>query len=307
MTDVVTIPASVFTPIIQLVADGLNSRHSRRAYEHALNDFLLWYQNQRIDKLSRAVVLRYVAYLRDDVDLSPANINLRLSAIRRLVREASMNELLTEQTALAIERIEGVRQSGHTSGNWLTKAQATELVNAPDLKRGKGIRDRAILALLVGAGTRREELTTITVGHFQQRDGRWAIVDVSGKGNKIRTIPIAAWTKVAVDAWLVHAQITDGVVFRAMHKGGAMYDRAISVQSVMDIVHEYGAMIGVESLAPHDLRRTFAKLAYKGGSTIDQIALSLGHESIETTQRYLGLEQSFEDAPADHLGIQLAA
>jgi site-specific recombinase XerD len=90
-----------------------------------------------------------------------------------------------------------------------------------------------------------------------------------------------------------------------MDRGDHLTGKSISPQSIMDIVRHYGEEIGVEQLAPHDLRRTFAKLAYRGGARIDQISLSLGHESIETTQIYLGLEQDFTNAPADCLGLSL--
>ena len=59
------------------------------------------------------------------------------------------------------------------------------------------------------------------------------------------------------------------------------------------------------SLAPHDVRRTFAKLAHKGRAALEQIQLSLGHASIVTTERYLGVRQDLHDAPCDRLGIRL--
>ena len=57
------------------------------------------------------------------------------------------------------------------------------------------------------------------------------------------------------------------------------------------------------NLAPHDLRRTFAKLAHQGGARVEQIQLSLGHASIQTTELYLGLQQDFVDGPCDHLDL----
>jgi len=67
----------------------------------------------------------------------------------------------------------------------------------------------------------------------------------------------------------------------------------------------FSIAMGFGKIAPHDLRRTFAKLAHKGGSALDQIQLSLGHGSIQTTQRYLGVEQDLTDAPCDRLGLRL--
>jgi integrase len=76
-------------------------------------------------------------------------------------------------------------------------------------------------------------------------------------------------------------------------------------QNIMEAVVHYGKKIGVPKLAPHDLRRTFAKLAHKGRAALEQIQLSLGHASIVTTERYLGVRQDLQDAPCDRLGIRI--
>jgi integrase len=78
----------------------------------------------------------------------------------------------------------------------------------------------------------------------------------------------------------------------------------MTAQAIRDTVADYAGQVGV-NVAPHDLRRTFAKLAHKGGSPIDQIQLSLGHSSIQTTERYLGVNQDLHSAPCDVLGLKL--
>lgn len=81
---------------------------------------------------------------------------------------------------------------------------------------------------------------------------------------------------------------------------------SITPQAIRDIVNSYALKLENQGIAPHDLRRTFAKLAHKGGSPIDQIQLSLGHDSIQTTEKYLGVEQDLTDAPCDHLGLRIS-
>ena len=76
-------------------------------------------------------------------------------------------------------------------------------------------------------------------------------------------------------------------------------------QAIRDIVVVYAEKLKAQGIAPHDLRRTFAKLAHKGGSPINRIQLSLGHDSIQTTEKYLGVEQDLTDAPCDHLGLRI--
>ena len=82
----------------------------------------------------------------------------------------------------------------------------------------KGLRDRAILAVLLGCGLRRSEVAALTFAHVQQRDGRWCIVDLVGKHGRVRTVPMPNWVKVAIDAWTSAAGVADGRVFRPVNR-----------------------------------------------------------------------------------------
>ncbi len=89
-----------------------------------------------------------------------------------------------------------------------------------------------------------------------------------------------------------------------MNKGDRVVGDSLTSQAVQDIVKEYAAKCGYE-LAAHDLRRTFAKLARKGGADLMQIQLTLGHASVSTTERYIGEQQDLTSAPCDVLGLKL--
>jgi integrase len=190
------------------------------------------------------------------------------------------------------------------AGNWLIKEQAEQLLAAPDTATLKGKRDRALLALLMGCGLRRNEVAQLDLEEIQQREGRWVIVDLRGKHGRIRTVPMPGWAKVAVDTWARAAGITSGRIARAINKGGRITHDSLSPRGIFQLVVEYGRQIGVE-IGPHDLRRTFAKLAHKGNAALEQIQLSLGHASIVTTERYLGVRQNLHDAPCDYLGLEV--
>jgi integrase len=113
-----------------------------------------------------------------------------------------------------------------------------------------------------------------------------------------------SWTKVAIGAWTSSAGITSGRLFRRVNKGDRVCGDTMAAQSVFDLVKIYGGQAGLDRIAPHDLRRTLAKLAHKGRAAIDQIQLSLGHQSITTTERYLGVRQDLTDAPSDRLSLK---
>lgn len=292
------------TAAIRMVLDGLPSEHSRRAYERALHDFFHWHRGAGRPQLNKALVQRYAAELRD-AGMAPSSVNQRLSAIRKLALEAADNGALDPQVASGIRAVKGARREGRRTGNWLTREQAQIWLNAPDACTSKGLRDRALLAVLIGCGLRRAEAANLSFEHVQQREGRWVLLDLIGKRDKIRSVPMPNWTKAAIDAWSQSSGISYGLVFRAVNKGDRVTGDGITPQAIYNIIVRYADELKNKGVAPHDLRRTFAKLAHKGGAAIDQIQLSLGHESIQTTEEYLGVEQDLTDAPCDHLGLRL--
>ncbi len=292
--------------IIEMVIDGLPSENSRRAYQRHLKEFFIWHQAENRSEFNKALINRYVKTLRTQ-KLSSATINQKISAIRKLAGEAEDNNLLDSKIANGIRAVRGVPFRGRRTGNWLIKEEAQMWLNSPDTKTLKGLRDRAILAVLIGCGLRRAEAAILSCSHVEQREGRWAIVDIVGKRDKMRTVPMPSWAKGAIDSWTYAARIESGFIFRRVNKGGNLMGEGITAQAIYDVVVSYAEKLEKGGIAPHDLRRSFAKLAHKGGSPIDQIQLSLGHDSIQTTEKYLGVEQDLTDAPCDHLGLRIGS
>lgn len=294
--------------IVKIVLDGLTSPQSKRAYSRALQAFLAWSAaNPHPQGLCRASVQAYRAYLLDS-GVSSATVNLHLSAVRKLAQEAGDNGLIPSHIAGGIARIQGTKRLGVRTGNWLTLDQAEAILAAPDSETLRGMRDRAILAVLIGCGLRREEAAQLTMGHIQMRDARWVIVDIQGKGKRVRTVPMPNWCKMAIDRWTAGAWEVPpegpAYLFCAI-EGKRVVSPQMSAQAIYDVAKKYAERAGLPPIAPHDLRRTFAKLAHKGHAKLEQIQLSLGHASIQTTERYLGVQQDLTDAPCDHLGIKI--
>ncbi|MHC4621904.1 MAG: tyrosine-type recombinase/integrase [Planctomycetota bacterium] len=296
--------AADYQTIVDLVLDSLDSQASRRIYNKALGDFLAWHAERGRPTLSKALVQDFRSELIDS-GLAPATINQRLSAIRALAREARDNDLIPATLAHGIENVKGVKKSGRRVGNWLTREQAQRLLDSPDTSTLKGLRDRAILAVMLGCGLRRSEVTSLTLDHIQEREGRWIICDLVGKRNRVRSVPMPTWAKGAIDVWAEAAGITEGYVFRSVGKGGKVSGPSMTPQAVFYLVKRYGAAI-IPDLAPHDIRRTFARLSHARGASIDQIQLSLGHESVQTTESYINAQQILTEgqAPCDFLGLE---
>jgi integrase len=292
-----------------LALQACRSHHSRRSYEPALDDFRAWYEAAEGPKpplLSKAAVNGYARAL-ESRGLAPATIAVRLAAIRKLAGEACDNGLMAPELAAGIGRVKGAASHGTRMGNWLSLEQAEKLIFCPDPSTLTGKRDRALFGVLIGCGLRRSEASALTIEHVQQREGRWVIVDLVGKHGRVRSVPMPGWAKSLLDGWTSAAEISAGAAFRSINRGGRISGAKINSAAVWVALRKYAGQIGVPNLAPHDLRRTYAKLAHTGRAALEQIQISLGHSSIQTTERYLGVRQDLQDAPCDHLQIKLPA
>jgi integrase len=289
-----------------LVLDSVSSPITKRVSNMALNEFLAWFQQAPRSGFTKATVSAWRVSL-EDRRLGSSSIIIRMSAIRKLVAEAADNGLLAPKLAAGISRVMSAKTLGVRTGNWLSQRQAQALLSAPDISTLRGLRDRAILAVLLGCGLRRSEVAALTFAHLQQRDGRWCIVDLVGKHARVRTAPMPTWVKVAIDAWTTPASVAEGHVFRPVLRGNRFSGDHLGEKVVWQMLRRYAAETGIPRIASHDLRRTCAKLCRAAGGELEQIQLLLGHASVQTTERYLGTKQDLVHAPNDAIKLRVAS
>ena len=273
------------------VLNSLGSPASRRVYEYAIDQFIAWYCSEPRLAFNRIVVVRYRMYL-ESRRLAANTINQQLAAVRRLAHEAADAGLLSPELAAGISRVKGVKQLGFRSGNWLSAEQSSEVLKHAHGDTMRARRDYAMLAMLFGCGFRRSELVGLELDEIQMRQGHWAVVDLTGKGGHIRTVPIPEWVKTALDQWTITAGVREGRIFRAVARAGKVWGKGISQNVVWYVVKSCCQRAGLEHIAPHDLRRTCAKLCHTSGGELEQIQFLLGHASVQTTERYLGCKQN---------------
>jgi len=180
-----------------LVLDSVSSPITKRVYNLGLDEFFAWYELEPRPGFTKATVSAWRVAL-EARGLGSVSINVRITAVRKLAVEAADNGLLAPELAAGITRVKGAKSKGVRVGNWLSVQQAQKLLNTPDITTKKGLRDRAMLAVLLGCGLRRSEVAALTLKHIQQRDNRWCIVDLVGKHGRVRTIPMPTWVKVAI-------------------------------------------------------------------------------------------------------------
>ena len=225
-TAIATLPAdpaslpeySRFDELRMTVLHGVSAANSKRNYALAMDE-LSAFCRARQQSVSRAVLLAFRADMLER-DLSASTVNVKLSAIRKLVTEAKRAGVLGAEEAAQMTDVPNVRQQGTRIGNWLTKDQAKELLAVPDRSTLKGKRDYVILGLLTGCALRRNELAMLDVETLQLREGRWVLADLEEKGRRIRTVAVPVWVKQGINAWMIAAGVEDGRLLRSIRKGG---------------------------------------------------------------------------------------
>jgi integrase len=248
-----------------------------------MGEFIAWYCSEPRLALNRSVVLRYRMHL-ESIPLAPATINVRLAAIRRLACEAADSGLLSPELVAGIRRVKGLRRLGQRVGNWLTIREGQQLLSAVPTETLRGKRDSAMLGLLLGCGLRRSELVALELDQIQQREEHWVIADLVDKAGDVRTVPVPSWVKTTIDAWTSAASVREGRLFRSIRKNGLLWGSGLTQNVVWYVVKECAKRARIDKLAPHDLRRSCARMCHSAGGELEQIQFLLGHTSVQTTE-----------------------
>ena len=152
MTDLIAVQKIAgWEKLKTLVLDSVSSPITKRVYNMALDEFLGWFQQAPRPGFTKATVSAWRVSL-EDRGLGSSSIIIRMSAIRKLAAEAADNGLLAPELAAGISRVKSAKSQGIRIGNWLSQRQAQALLSAPDISTLRGLRDRAILAVLLGCG-----------------------------------------------------------------------------------------------------------------------------------------------------------
>jgi len=265
-----------------------------------MDEFIEWYCSEPRLALNRGIVLRYRLQL-EAKKLAASTINVRLAAVRRLAYEAADTGLLSPELVAGIRRVKGVPQLGRRVGNWLSAAEGEQLLSGFCAQTLRDKRDLAIISLLLGCGLRRSEVVALKVSDIQRREDHWAIIDLVGKAGHVRTVPVPEWVKASIDAWTQSAPVVSGKLFRSIRKNGTVWGDGMTQNVIWYVVKDCATRVGIKVLAPHDLRRTCARLCHAAGGELQQIQFLLGHASVQTTERYVGCKQELRSAVNDRL------
>ena len=300
-------PTSDLERLIPMVTAAIGAESSKKDYARELRQFFSWYEQvqwMHPDGFCRSTVMAYREAMQA-AGRGPVSSNKALCSIRALAREAGANGYMGGDAAARIEQVPQVERRGGKLGHWLSLAELKALLAAPPpTSPNRGQRDRTAIWIMGTCGLRREEAAALKFGQLQERDGRWVLVDVLGKGDKLRSIPVHPLAAVAIRQWCEHAGITDkdALILPTIRNPDRITTEPASGARLYDACKRYARAQG-QNWAPHDLRRTFALLAKKGGADYEEIRQALGHSSIVTTEGYLRAPLSMENAATDKIAL----
>ena len=245
------------------------------------------------EDLDTEMICAFLDHLETERGNSPRTRNLRLTAIRSLFAYASLRH--PEHAAL-IQRVLAVpaKRFDKPLVCFLTATEIDALVDAPDLTRWEGRRDRALLLAAVQVGLRVSELTGLTCGDVALGTG--AHVRFQGKGRKHRAVPLTAATEAVLDVWLAErAGRRDEPAFPTRT------GRRLSSDAVERLVHKHAATaattcpsMATKAVTPHTLRHSAAMALLHAGVDTAVIALWMGHADIRSTNVYLHADMTIK-------------
>jgi integrase/recombinase XerD len=214
---------------------------------------------------------------------APRTVNRHLAALRGVLRAARRLGLMPVEQAIAAAEVHGVREPDELAGHALAPAELATLLAsvAADLSL-RGRRDQVLLGVLVAGGLRRAEAAGL-----DRTDVDGDVLAVTGKGGKLRRVPLPAGTAAALRTWCVlsdHLAVPQ--VFVRITRTDALTRYPLSTRGVAKIVARRAAAAGVPPCAPHDLRRTYTSMLLERGADVLVVASLLGHANPRTTARY---------------------
>ncbi len=298
MTNLAVIESHTPAPVRSLDSwlAGQLSGNTRRTYANCIRQFME-FAGHDLALVTREQVYEYRALLVSKY--APKTVNLHLSAIRQMFTEAVRHGMIDRSPA------DGVKGHKATGPRVRTSCPSVEQVRAmltsiPDTPQG--IRDRAMLSLMVNMGLRREEVVNLT-GSSVVTDSGITCLDITGKGEKTRREPIPASALTALRQWFDLAGIGPDVpIFREVRMNGAVHvgDRRLSTEAVYRIVGKYMDRVGIEG-SPHSLRHFYITEMVRRGASIDRVQRAAGHADIKTTQQYIHADQDLRDSAANYM------
>lgn len=220
-----------------------------------------------------------------DSDRAPATVNTYLAALKGVALEAWAMKQIDTENFQHIKQVKPVRGSRLPRGRSLSRFEISKILQTCEMDNtGKGVRDSAILAVMLGCGLRRSEVVAL-----DHKDIMWQeqAIRVLGKGNKERLafMPDGTINRLQILVEEVRGEMP-GPLFTRIRRFDDITLERMTDQAIYHILNSRREESGIAKFSPHDLRRTFATTMLENGEDIITVKDAMGHANIITTQKY---------------------
>lgn len=319
------IPETTVDDVWDMALSGVISENSRRTYKQAMISFASFLISKAdmelpsdpVEMMRIATILlpsvkfQHVVEYREALrnsGLKNSTINVRLAAIHSMFKRMQRLEMIDKNPA-SPELVRRMRTSNVSTTEGLSSEEAETLLRICH-KEGtlRGKRDMALFAVMMNNGLRRSEAVQLMVKEFR-KVGEIPTYTLVLKGGKLLTIEFVEPVWKAIQNWLGAAGITDGAVFRGIHKTHygieTVQEKGLTASGVYDIIKNRTKEAGIEkNIHPHSMRHTYATFALLAGVPIQEVQISMGHSNTDTTFRYYRAVEQVGRSPARSIKLE---
>ena len=267
---------------LEFFAAHIRNPNTRAAYLVETTRFFAWCDAVGIRDLEGITRLHVAAYIEELTrSLAAPTVKLHLAAVKVLFRFLRVPR---DNPAEGVRGPKHVVRKGKTPV--LAADQARALLDSIDAGSLAGLRDRALIAVMIYSFARVSAVVSMSVGdYYMQGARRW--IRLREKGGKEHQVPVHHRAEEYVDAYLAAAGITEGPLFRAMRTRGACSERGMTRFTAWEVVKRRASAAGLpESTTNHTFRATGITVYLENGGTIENARTIAAHASIKTTQTY---------------------
>ena len=262
------------------------SANSLAAYRRDIDEFRKIFDLKSGFDISHRQVNEYIQHL-TNLNRKPASIARKLSSLKNFFKYLHEKGLARENYFIFAR----APKISRYHPDYLSVDEVQRIINRPDVSTELGIRDKAILEILYGAGLRISELINLKMSAVYDEIG---FIKIVGKGNKERLVPYGSYARKAVERYLTEVreqkrlETETDILFLSSRK------RKFSRTGIWKMIKKYALLAGVnKDVTPHTLRHSFATHLIEGGADLRVVQELLGHSSITTTQIYTQVDKDY--------------
>ncbi|MCA9168462.1 MAG: tyrosine-type recombinase/integrase [Planctomycetales bacterium] len=272
---------------IEFFTAEIRNRGTRDRYARAVGRFAEWCDEQGLElvQIAPVVVATYIELLTGQ--MGPSAVKMHLAAIRKLFDYLVVGQVISANPAASVRGPKYVVKHGKTPV--LAAAEARELLDSADTTNIKGLRDRALVAVMVYSFARVSAVVGMDVGdYFSQGRRMW--FRFHEKGSKIHDVPAHHNAEEYVDQYLDLAGIKDqphGPLFRTIDRQGQLTLNRLHRNDVLRMIKLRAQSVGLRSrVCCHTMRATGITTYLENGGLLEHAQRIANHESVRTTKLY---------------------